>query len=100
LLFIAKDAEKRFTTLEINPLADPVNLFPQVLGREIGDRITIRQRRSGVLVEKDAFVRGVHHDITVDTWRTTFDLQSATKYNFFTLDNSDLAVLDESALAF
>jgi hypothetical protein len=41
---VAKNADDRFDTLVIDPLADPVNLWPQVLGRERGDRIEVWRR--------------------------------------------------------
>lgn len=44
LLVIGKSPEDRFDTLVIDPLADPVNLWPQVLGRGRGDRIQVWRR--------------------------------------------------------
>ncbi len=44
VLYIGKGGEDRFESLQIDPQADPANLWPQVLGREIGDRIQIWHR--------------------------------------------------------
>ena len=61
VLFISKDAEDRFDTLTVDPQADTASLWPQVLGREIGDRIQVWRRPSGVAapVTKDVFIRGI-----------------------------------------
>ena len=44
VLAISKDDESRFDSLTIHADADPDNLFPQVLGRDIGDRIQVWRR--------------------------------------------------------
>jgi hypothetical protein len=44
VLYVSKGGEDRFESLQIDPAADPANLWPQVLGREIGDRIQIWNR--------------------------------------------------------
>jgi len=49
VLYVAKNDEDRFDQLVIFPLRDPVNLWPQALGREIGDRIQVWRRPPGVL---------------------------------------------------
>lgn len=103
VLQLLKDAELRFSTLSINPLANPDVLFPQVLGRELGDRITIRRRPpgGGAPIERQVFIRGIEHSIGLDTWETTWTLQDATeKFAFFVLDNPTLGVLDSNALAY
>lgn len=105
ILAISRGSERRFDTLAVDPQADPVNLWPQVLGREIGDRITIWQRPAGVTapVVKDCFIAGITHawDSTAQSWLTTWMLQDATKYgSFLTLDNPVLGQLDNNSLVF
>jgi hypothetical protein len=105
VLYIAKGGEDRFESLAVDPAADPANLWPQVLGREIGDRIQVWTRPAGVAspVSKDCFIAGITHawDSVASTWLTTFSLQDASKYgSFFTLDNPTLGQLDGNALAF
>jgi hypothetical protein len=41
VLYVSKTDEDRFDTITINPLRDPATLRPQVLGREVGDRIQV-----------------------------------------------------------
>ena len=51
VLAISKNDESRFDSLAIQATADPDNLFPQVLGRDLGDRIQVWRRpaqRSGL----------------------------------------------------
>jgi hypothetical protein len=105
MLYISKGGEDRFESLQVDPQADPVNLWPQVLGRETGDRITIWQRPAGLAspVTKDCFIAGITHawDSAASSWLTTWTLQDATKYgSFMTLDNPVLGQLDANALVF
>jgi hypothetical protein len=102
VLYQSKDPELRFATITVHPRLDPDVLFPQVLGREIGDRITIRLTPpgGGARIERDVFIRGIEHEIGPMTWRTTWTLQSATKYDFLLLGSATLGVLGEQALAY
>jgi hypothetical protein len=102
VLFQSKDAELRFSELVVNPLRDETNLFPQVLGRDIGDRITVKLTPpgGGSRISRDVFIRGIEHEITPDTWRTRWTLQSATKYDFLVLDHATLGKLDSHALSY
>jgi len=103
ILYVSKEPEVRFDSIEIHAHADPDNLFPQVLGREIGDRIRIIRQPSGGgdAIERDVFIRGISHVTGPGTWVTTWTLQSATKYgSFLVLNNSILGRLDNNALAY
>ena len=105
VLFISKDAEDRFDTLTVDPQADTANLWPQVLGRDIGDRIQVWRRPSGVAapVTKDVFIRGIAHtfDPGSEAWQTIWTLQSALKYaGFLILDSATSGLLDVDALAY
>ena len=102
LVFIGKDPELRFTQLVVHPQRDPTNLWPQVLGREIGDRITVQLNPpgGGSTISRDVFIRGVAHDVQPGSWTTTWTLQSATKYAFFVLNNATLGQLNFNALGY
>lgn len=102
ILNLSKDPENRFTEMVIYPLADPDNLFPQVLGRQIGDRITCIRRPpgGGTAIQRDVFIRAIKHEITISNWITTWTFQSATKFAFLTLDDAVLGKLDQNALGF
>jgi hypothetical protein len=106
LLYLGKDGSDRFDSLQVDPQADPLNLWPQVLGREIGDRIQVRQRPAGVAspVSKDCFITGITHawDSAASTWLTTWTLTGASKYvnSFFTLNDATLGKLGSVPLVF
>jgi hypothetical protein len=103
VLSLLKDNELRVATMTVNPLADPTRLFPQVLGRKLGDRVTVKftPPGGGARISRDVFIRGVNHTIGGDTWETTFAYQDATnKFQFFVLNNATLGRLDNNALAY
>jgi hypothetical protein len=105
VLYVARSGEDRFESLQIDPAADPVNLWPQVLGREIGDRIQVWHRPASVAtpITKDCFITGITHtwDSPSSAWLTTWTLQDASKYgSFLTLDNPTLGQLDFNALTY
>lgn len=105
VLYVSKSDEDRFDQLTVFPLRDPANLWPQALGREVGDRIQVWRRPPGVgsPVVKDCFIRGISHQWSVSpaSWVTTWTLQDAAKYgSFLALDNPILGALDANALAF
>jgi hypothetical protein len=105
VLSVAKGGEDRFESLAIDPAADPYSLWPQVLGREIGDRIQIWTRPAGLAspVSKDCFIAGITHvwDTGASSWLTTWTLADATKLgSFLTLDNPTLGRLNFNALTF
>jgi hypothetical protein len=95
--------ELRFTDMAVDPRAQPTDLFPQVLGREIGDRITITRRPpgGGAPNTRDAFIRGIAHTITDSSWLTTWTLEDATSLpDPFILDDPARGVLDNSPIGF
>jgi hypothetical protein len=101
VLYQSKDPELRFAQLTVMPQRDPASLYPQVLGRRLGDRITvIRRPPGGHTNTRDVFIRGVAHDITPSAWRTTWQLQSATKYAFMVAGDPILGRAGLNAAAF
>lgn len=105
VLYVSKSDEDRFDSLVLFPLRDPASLWPQALGREVGDRVQVWRRPPGVSspVVKDCFIRGISHQWSVSpaSWVTTWTLQDASKYgSFLTLDNPTLGALGANALAY
>lgn len=104
LVYQCKDPELRFSQITIRPRRDPNRLWPQVLGRDIGDRIRITRRPpgGGDPIIRDVFIRGIEHgmDLANRDWVTTWTLQSATKYAFFVLGSTTLGVLGTNVLAY
>lgn len=72
-----KDPKLRITEITIMPGGDPDNLYPQVLGRKIGDRITVKRRPQGLgtdVISQDCWIDGIQHDVTPELWVTKFQL--------------------------
>lgn len=94
---------RRFSSLDFRRARPDVEAvhWPQVLGREFGDRITVKRRPAGGgTITRDCFVRGVTHESDGVAWSTTFVLQSAARYSFLVLDDPVLGVLDSNALGY
>lgn len=101
ILYTSSAPELRFDSFVIRPQKDEDNLFPQVLGRQFGDRIEIHRRPvgGGSEVVRQVFIRGVEHSIKGWEWETRFNLQSASKVgNFLTLNHSTLGIIGQNAL--
>ncbi len=104
VLMLLKDPRVRFDTIRINPLVDPDNLYPEVLGREYGDRITVRLQPPGRadVIQRDCFIRGIQHDWTRTSWMTTWALQDVGIFdepgslyeNSFVFDNATTGKFD------
>ena len=97
----------RFASITIDPQADPTLLYPQVLGRKIGDRITVKLTPpdtsgsgSPATIEREVFIRGIQHEIGNDSWRTTWALQDVNQFTMFILDSASYGVLDTNTLGF
>ncbi|MGI5493887.1 hypothetical protein [Microtetraspora malaysiensis] len=102
IISISKEPELRFDAITVSPDLDPDRMYPHVLGREIGDRITIIRRPpgGGAPIERDVWIRGITHESRPGHWRTTWSLQSASKTLYFLkLDNPVTGQLDNYALA-
>ena len=101
ILQVSKHGEDRFETLTVDPQADPVNLWPQVLGREYGDRIQVWRRPPGAgTITRDVLIRGMVHtfDASTSAWSTVWTLQDATRFTGFLILNS--GTLDSGMLAY
>ena len=102
LMSIYSQPELRPASIRIMPQRSETTLFPQVLDREINDRIVVKfSVPGGGTIEKSCFIDGVAHDVTPESWSTSFNLRSATQYTgFFILDSATAGLLDTNKLAF
>jgi hypothetical protein len=103
ILHISKDPELRFNEIMIKPLHDPERLMPQVLAREIGDRIKIVRHPpgGGDPIIREVFIRGIKHEVSPSDWVTTWSLQSASKVgSFLTFDHPALGILGQNAIGY
>lgn len=109
LLATTKDPVLRFDRLVIRPthVADGTlrdSLFAQALGRELGDRITVKVRPPGgaYTISQDVWIEGISHDVKGSTdWTTTFllspvDPTLASGAGYWILGDSTYGVLGTS----
>jgi hypothetical protein len=102
LLFQTKDPELRFSSVTVNGNDDDGALFPAMLGFDVGTQISLtRQPPGGGTVTREGYIVGIAHDVPgPNEWRTTWTLQSSTKWTYLVLDNTTLGVLDANAIGF
>ncbi len=77
VLSVSRGAEDRFETITIDPQADPANLWPQVLGREIGDRIQVWHRPAGFGGPLNANSLAAGSSAGWTGWQGTFSVTSS-----------------------
>lgn len=102
VLELLKTPEPRFEGLVLAPQKDPAALYPHALGRELGDRITVRLRPpGGYTLERDVLIRGIAHAWTTASWSTSWALQDTSRFDqFLTLDSAEFGLLDTARLAY
>lgn len=78
-----KDAALRNRILRVIPEREPGNLWPQILGREISDRITVRRNEASI--DSDYMIEGVEHDIDMvdNIWVTKWQLSNADTQKYW-----------------
>lgn len=104
------DQEQRVEQIALDPdgidtATDPTaDLWPQVCGRQIGDRVTVKHRPlGGALFTGDCWIEGVTHDISplqFGKWVTKFDLSDASRSNALVADHATLGKLDLNVLTY
>jgi hypothetical protein len=104
-LGVHKNPIQRVTVLEVKPRTAPSTLFPQVLGRDIGHRLTEKRRPQnvGTALTYTTLVEGVSHNVTKDDWVTQFYLSSSdsqTGVQPLILDDATFGILDTNVLAY
>jgi hypothetical protein len=93
--------ELQITQLTLRPRRDPARLFPQALGRRIGDRITVvlHPPGGGTSIDRECVIRGIQH--TVDAWGdwlTVWTLGTAQPVAYLILDSASLGLLDTARI--
>lgn len=104
LLFEWSQRVYRFARLEFNT-PDPHTedaLWPELLGRQPADRITVfrRPHGGGSPIERDCFVRGGEFESDGAFWRTGWVLQDATRFSYFVIGDPVLGRVGFNAIAF
>lgn len=97
-----QDPEYRFTSVEIRPRRDPTVLWPQVLGRQVRDMITVvRNPPGGYEISRVCHIAGISHQVNDrKQWTTTFSLWSATVYAALATSRWDVGQWDEALWSF
>ena len=87
----------RIEQLTISPQRQPDALWPQALGRDIGDRVTIIRRPQGVgaAISHQCTIEGIAHEFDVtSSWRTTYNLSRADLTSYWVLGLAGFSELD------
>lgn len=79
ILSLYKNPTQRLESLNITPKGNPSVLFPQILGRELTDRITVEVTPQGLgaVSSDDYVIQGISHSVSPKRWETTFRLAAA-----------------------
>lgn len=81
-----KDPELRVTGLRLEPSAgNETTHFPQVLGRELLDRVTVKRvpQNLGATIDQPARIEGIIHTVTATEWVTSWNLSTAETEAFW-----------------
>ncbi len=103
LLHLRSQPQVRMPTVTVNPTVNE-NLWPIVLGLEIGDRLSIQELPSTApSATYEAVVEEIHHDITPGdpvVWRTTVGLSPAERLTMAVFDHATFGVFDSPQTVF
>ena len=89
-----KTPRDRIPTLTIDAASKPALAFPQVLGRDIGDRVTVTRNNPGAPAYiQDFYIEKISHSIGVGEWKTTYLLSPASLWDYWRLGDSAYGVL-------
>jgi hypothetical protein len=104
LLARYKELGTRLADLVFTPRRDPSNLWPQALGRELGDRITVKRTPLGLNneISTEQIIERVEHTFGPKTWTTRF-VGSPVDPNvgtYLILDDATYGLLDTGRLAY
>lgn len=97
-----KDPRQRVASIVLDPASHP-QLWPVVLGIEVGTRVTVKRRASGggLVMSGDFFVEQISHGgINMETgaWQTTLLLSPVDLYQVGILDDPVYGLLDSSMI--
>lgn len=97
LLFRYANPRFQYTSVTLSGLASD-SLWPHILGREISDRITIRERPPGGsgTIEQECYIEGIRMDVSGDPqrWDCQFLLSPADALTYWVLQDSVLGKLN------
>lgn len=96
LLTRHKDPVPRLSRVVIEPDADPDDLFPAVLARDLGDRITVvgTPQGTGTPINQEAHIEQIVDEIDTHRtlWKTTWGLSAADLTNYLVIGEGRVGV--------
>ncbi len=99
-----KEPPQRVTALKLAGQLNPASLWPRLLEREIGDRITATRRpvSGGNAITQESFVEGITHAYSAEQgrWEMGFWLSPADTATYLILDDPTAGVLGIGRLAY
>jgi hypothetical protein len=99
-----KDPLLRVTDLTLHPTAgNETTHFPQVLGRELAERVTVRRKPQnlGTVIDQAVAIEGIEHSVSAVDWVTRWNLSPAETETYWILGVAGASELGEtSRLAF
>lgn len=74
--------------LEITPRNDPANLWPQVLARDLADRITLKSTPQGIGATRtmETIIEGIQVDIAPKHWVVNYSIDATAAQLYFQFD--------------
>ena len=102
LLSRYKQPIPRISQMMLDLEIDANNLCPQLMVREIGDKITVRRRppSGGPMIEQVSRIEGIshHYAITEGVWQTTWNLSAVANEAAWVLDSVSASVLGNTTI--
>jgi hypothetical protein len=94
LLSKHKDPATRYDAITLKPNDA---LWPQVLGRDLGDRITVVDRPpAGTATTAPCWIEGVSHEFSGLKWKTSWQLSPASNSSYWTVEHPTLGIIDSA----
>lgn len=102
LLARYQEQTTRLRSMTIHPPANPTYLWPQALGRQIGDKITVKRTplNLGNTITSTQWIEGIRHKFSPTFWATTFSGSPTEDSAYLVLDDVTLGLLDTGQLVY
>ena len=89
----------RVTGLRLEPAANnDATHYPQVLGRELLDRVTVKRtpQNLGSTIQQDVLIQGISHTVTAMEWVTDWNLSPAETQVYWILGTAGFSELGQT----
>ena len=90
-----KDVSTRIVRFSVDPQRDPANQWPEILGRELLELVTVRLDPPGAdSLDQLVAVEHINHEVTASDWITTFGCHPLAEFDTQTYWILDTSLLD------